>query len=141
MKRFEAAQGNMDAMMVVQGDFNKYYYKKFNIPRYIRGANLPVPSTRALPQSAIVPLAALYDAVWHGGGGRQQPTGGKGGTGGALMVQAFNAPNAVEGQRIFMNSHLYFKDAKVGTPAYKRNQFNLNAIKYYHEQYKPTIRK
>ena len=141
MKRFEAAQGNVDAMMVVQGDFNKYYYKKFNTPRYIRGANLPVPTSRPLPQAAVVPLAALYDAIWHGGGGVKQGTGGKGGTGGALMVQAFNAPNAVAGQRIFMNSHLYFKNAKVGTPSYKRNQFNLNAIKYYHEQYKPTIRK
>ena len=141
MKRFEAAQGNVDAMMVVQGDFNKYYYKKFNAPRYIRGANLPVPTSRPLPQAAVVPLAALYDAIWHGGGGVKQGTGGKGGTGGALMVQAFNAPNAVAGQRIFMNSHLYFKNAKVGTPSYKRNEFNLNAIKYYHEQYKPTIRK
>lgn len=141
MRRFEAAQGNVDAMMVVQGDFNKYYYKKFNIPRYIRNANLPVPTTRALPQSAIVPLAALYDAVWHGGGGKAQPKGGKGGTGGAVMVQAFNAPNTVEGQTIFINSHLYFKNATVGTPSYKRNQFNLNAIKSYHERYKPTIRK
>ena len=141
MKRFEAAQGNVDAMMVVQGDFNKYYYKKFNAPRYIRGANLPVPTSRPLPQAAVVPLAALYDAIWHGGGGVKQGTGGKGGTGGALMVQAFNAPDTVTGQRIFRNSHLYFKDAKVGTPSYKRNEFNLNAIKYYHEQYKPSIRK
>lgn len=141
MKRFEAAQGNVDAMMVVQGDFNKYYYKKFNAPKYIRDAKLPVPTSRPLPQAAVVPLAALYDAIWHGGGGRGQPVGGKGGTGGVLMVQAFNAPDTITGHRIFMNSHLYFKGAKVGTPSYKRNEFNLNAIKYYHEQYKPTIRK
>ncbi|QNO11463.1 putative internal virion protein B [Acinetobacter phage Aristophanes] len=141
MKRFEAAQGNVDAMMVVQGDFNKYYFKKFNAPKYIREANLPVPTSRPLPQAAVVPLAALYDAIWHGGGGVRQGSNGKGGTGGAVMVQAYNAPSTTEGLRIFMNSHLYFKNAVVGTPAYKRNEFNLNAIKYYHELYKPTIRK
>ena len=56
-------------------------------------------------------------------------------------VKAFQAGSVVEGQRVFRNSPMFMKGKAVGTPAYKRNEFFLNAIKYYHEQYKPTIRK
>ena len=57
------------------------------------------------------------------------------------MQEAFNASSTVEGQRIFRKSALYMEGKRIGTPAYRRNQMFLDAIKYYHEQYKPTIRK
>lgn len=116
--------------MKTQGKFMKYHFESSGVSTLLKGAGLPQPTERALPKTAVMPVAAIYDATWFGGKG-----------GGQTIVKAFQAGSVVEGQRVFRNSPMFMKGKAVGTPAYKRNEFFLNAIKYYHEQYKPTIRK
>lgn len=130
INEFKRNQGNMPAMMKTQGKFMKYHFESSGVSTLLKGAGLPQPTERALPKTAVMPVAAIYDATWFGGKG-----------GGQTIVKAFQAGSVVEGQRVFRNSPMYMKGKAVGTPAYKRNEFFLNAIKYYHEQYKPTIRK
>lgn len=130
INEFKRNQGNMPAMMKTQGKFMKYHFESSGVSTLLKGAGLPQPTARALPKTAVMPVAAVYDATWFGGKG-----------GGQTIVKAFQAGSVVEGHRIFRNSPMYMKGKAVGTPAYKRNEFFLNAIKYYHEQYKPTIRK
>lgn len=130
INEFKRNQGNMSAMMKTQGKFMKYHFESSGVSTLLKGAGLPQPTERALPKTAVMPVAAIYDATWFGGKG-----------GGQTIVKAFQAGSVVEGQRVFRNSPMFMKGKAVGTPAYKRNEFFLNAIKYYHEQYKPTIRK
>ena len=130
INEFKRNQGNMPAMMKTQGKFMKYHFESSGVSTLLKGAGLPQPTARALPKTAVMPIAAIYDATWFGGKG-----------GGQTIAKAFQAGSVVEGHRIFRNSPMYMKGKAVGTPAYKRNEFFLNAIKYYHEQYKPTIRK
>lgn len=130
INEFKRNQGNMPAMMKTQGKFMKYHFESSGVSTLLKGAGLPQPTARALPKTAVMPVAAIYDATWFGGKG-----------GGQTIVKAFQAGSVVEGQRVFRNSPMFMKGKAVGTPAYKRNEFFLNAIKYYHEQYKPTIRK
>lgn len=130
INEFKRNQGNMPAMMKTQGKFMKYHFESSGVSTLLKGAGLPQPTERALPKTAVMPVAAIYDATWFGGKG-----------GGQTIVKAFQAGSVVEGQRVFRNSPMFMKGKAVGTPAYKRNEFFLNAIKYYHEQYKPTIRK
>lgn len=130
INEFKRNQGNMPAMMKTQGKFMKYHFESSGVSNLLKGAGLPQPTERALPKTAVMPVAAIYDATWFGGKG-----------GGQTIVKAFQAGSVVEGQRVFRNSPMFMKGKAVGTPAYKRNEFFLNAIKYYHEQYKPTIRK
>lgn len=130
INEFKRNQGNMSAMMKTQGKFMKYHFESSGVSTMLKGAGLPQPTARALPKTAVMPIAAIYDATWFGGKG-----------GGQTIAKAFQAGSVVEGHRIFRNSPMYMKGKAVGTPAYKRNEFFLNAIKYYHEQYKPTIRK
>lgn len=130
INEFKRNQGNMSAMMKTQGKFMKYHFESSGVSNLLKGAGLPQPTERALPKTAVMPVAAIYDATWFGGKG-----------GGQTIVKAFQAGSVVEGQRVFRNSPMFMKGKAVGTPAYKRNEFFLNAIKYYHEQYKPTIRK
>lgn len=130
INEFKRNQGNMSAMMKTQGKFMKYHFESSGVSTILKGVGLPQPTARALPKTAVMPIAAIYDATWFGGKG-----------GGQTIAKAFQAGSVVEGHRIFRNSPMYMKGKAVGTPAYKRNEFFLNAIKYYHEQYKPTIRK
>lgn len=130
INEFKKNQGNMPAMMKTQGKFMKYHFESSGVSTILKGVGLPQPTARALPKTAVMPIAAIYDATWFGGKG-----------GGQTIAKAFQAGSVVEGHRIFRNSPMYMKGKAVGTPAYKRNEFFLNAIKYYHEQYKPTIRK
>lgn len=130
INEFKKNQGNMPAMMKTQGKFMKYHFESSGVSTMLKGVGLPQPTARALPKTAVMPIAAIYDATWFGGKG-----------GGQTIAKAFQAGSVVEGHRIFRNSPMYMKGKAVGTPAYKRNEFFLNAIKYYHEQYKPTIRK
>lgn len=130
INEFKKNQGNMPAMMKTQGKFMKYHFESSGVSTILKGVGLPEPTARALPQRAIMPIAAIYDATWFGGKG-----------GGQTIAKAFQAGSVVEGHSIFRNSPMYMKGKAVGTPAYKRNEFFLNAIKYYHELYKPTIRK
>lgn len=130
INEFKRNQGNMPAMMKTQGKFMKYHFESSGVSTMLKGVGLPQPTERALPKTAVMPIAAIYDATWFGGKG-----------GGQTIARAFQAGSVVEGQRVFRNSPMYMKGKAVGTPAYKRNEFFLNAIKYYHEQYKPTIRK
>lgn len=130
INEFKKNQGNMPAMMKTQGKFMKYHFESSGVSTLLKGVGLPQPTERALPKTAVMPVAAIYDATWFGGKG-----------GGQTIVRAFQAGSVVEGQRVFRNSPMFMKGKAVGTPAYKRNEFFLNAIKYYHEQYKPTIRK
>lgn len=130
INEFKRNQGNMPAMMKTQGKFMKYHFESSDVSTILKGVGLPQPTERALPKTAVMPIAAIYDATWFGGKG-----------GGQTIAKAFQAGSVVEGHRIFRNSPMYMKGKAVGTPAYKRNEFFLNAIKYYHEQYKPTIRK
>lgn len=130
INEFKRNQGNMPAMMKTQGKFMKYHFESSGVSTILKGVGLPQPTARALPKTAVMPIAAIYDATWFGGKG-----------GGQTIARAFQAGSVVEGHRIFRNSPMYMKGKAVGTPAYKRNEFFLNAIKYYHEQYKPTIRK
>ena len=130
INEFKRNQGNMTAMMQTQGKFMKYHFETSGVDKMLQDTGLPKPTSRALPKAAVMPIAAIYDATWFGGKG-----------GGQTIVRALQAGSTVEGQRIFRNSAMFMKDKAVGTPAYKRNEFFLNAIKYYHEQYKPTIRK
>lgn len=130
INEFKRNQGNMPAMMKTQGKFMKYHFESSGVSTILKGVGLPQPTARALPKTAVMPIAAIYDATWFGGKG-----------GGQTIAKAFQAGSVVEGHRIFRNSPMYMKGKAVGTPAYKRNEFFLNAIKYYHEQYKPTIRK
>lgn len=130
INEFKRNQGNMSAMMKTQGKFMKYHFESSGVSTLLKGVGLPQPTERALPKTAVMPIAAIYDATWFGGKG-----------GGQTIAKAFQAGSVVEGHRIFRNSPMYMKGKAVGTPAYKRNEFFLNAIKYYHEQYKPTIRK
>lgn len=130
INEFKRNQGNMPAMMKTQGKFMKYHFESSGVSTLLKGAGLPQPTERALPKTAAMPVAAIYDATWFGGKG-----------GGQTIVKAFQAGSVVEGQRVFRNSPMFMKGKAVGTPAYKRNEFFLNAIKYYHEQYKPTIHK
>lgn len=130
INEFKRNQGNMPAMMKTQGKFMKYHFEASGVSTLLKEAGLPKPTERALPQTAVMPVAAIYDATWFGGKG-----------GGQTIVKAFQAGSLVEGLRVFYNSPMYMKGKAVGTPAYKRNEFFLNAIKYYHGQYKPTIRK
>ena len=130
INEFKRNQGNMPAMMKTQGKFMKYHFESSGVSTILKGVGLPQPTERALPKTAVMPIAAIYDATWFGGKG-----------GGQTIAKAFRAGSVVEGHRIFRNSPMYMKGKAVGTPAYKRNEFFLNAIKYYHEQYKPTIRK
>lgn len=130
INEFKRNQGNMPAMMKTQGKFMKYHFESSGVSTMLKGVGLPQPTSRALPKTAVMPIAAIYDATWFGGKG-----------GGQTIVRAFQAGSVVEGQRVFRNSPMFMKGKAVGTPAYKRNEFFLNAIKYYHEQYKPTIRK
>lgn len=130
MAEFKRNQGNMSAMMKTQGKFMEYHFRTSNVKGLLGKSGLPVPTERPLPRTAVMPVAAMYDAVWLGGRG-----------GGLKMQEAFNASSTVEGQRIFRKSALYMEGKRIGTPAYRRNQMFLDAIKYYHEQYKPTIRK
>lgn len=130
INEFKKNQGNMPAMMKTQGKFMKYHFESSGVSTILKGVGLPQPTARALPKTAVMPIAAIYDATWFGGKG-----------GGQTIARAFQAGSVVEGQRVFRNSPMFMKGKAVGTPAYKRNEFFLNAIKYYHEQYKPTIRK
>lgn len=130
INEFKRNQGNMPAMMKTQGKFMKYHFESSGVDTMLKDTGLPKPTERALPKTAVMPVAAIYDATWFGGKG-----------GGQTIVKAFQAGSVVEGQRVFRNSPMFMKGKAVGTPAYKRNEFFLNAIKYYHEQYKPTIRK
>ena len=130
INEFKRNQGNMPAMMKTQGKFMKYHFESSGVGTMLQATGLPKPTERALPKTAVMPVAAIYDATWFGGKG-----------GGQTIVKAFQAGSVVEGQRVFRNSPMFMKGKAVGTPAYKRNEFFLNAIKYYHEQYKPTIRK
>lgn len=122
---FKRNQGNMAAMMKTQGKFMEYHFRTSNVEGLLQESGLPVPTGRPLPKTAVMPTAAMYDAVWFGGRG-----------GGLMMKEAFNAKSTVDGHRIFMSSPLYMKDKAVGTPAARRNQMFLDAIKYHHEQYK-----
>lgn len=122
---FKRNQGNMAAMMKTQGKFMEYHFRTSGTDSILKSAGLPVPTERPLPKTAVMPTAAIYDAVWFGGKG-----------GGQMLAKAYNAKSVVEGQRIFYNSPLYMKDKAVGTPAHRRNQMFLDAIKYHHEQYK-----
>lgn len=130
INEFKRNQGNMPAMMKTQGKFMKYHFESSGVGTMLQATGLPKPTERALPKTAVMPVAAIYDATWFGGKG-----------GGQTIVKAFQAGSVVEGQRVFRNSPMFMKGKAIGTPAYKRNEFFLNAIKYYHEQYKPTIRK
>jgi len=130
INEFKRNQGNMPAMMKTQGKFMKYHFESSGVDKMLRDTGLPKPTERALPKTSVMPIAAIYDATWFGGKG-----------GGQTIAKAFQAGSVVEGHRIFRNSPMFMKGKAVGTPAYKRNEFFLNAIKYYHEQYKPTIRK
>ena len=122
---FKRNQGNMPAMMKTLGKFQEYHFRTSGTDSILKSAGLPVPTARPLPKAAVMPSAAIYDAVWFGGKG-----------GGQMLAKAYNAKSVVEGQRIFYNSPLYMKGKAVGTPAARRNQMFLDAIKYHHEQYK-----
>lgn len=130
IREYQRNQGNMAAMMKTQGKFMEYHFRTSGVDKMLRATGLPTPTSRALPKAAVMPMAAIYDATWFGGKG-----------GGQTIVRALQAGSVVEGQRIFRNSPMFMQGKAVGTPAYRRNEFFLNAIKYYHEQYKPTIRK
>lgn len=141
--RMRAVQGNLPAMMKVQGEFMDWYYKSQRINNLLTVAGLPIPSTRMYDHRAQAAAVALYDATWLGGNGIKQTgsTGKARGTGGQLILQAYQAPNETEALRIFYNSNLYMKGKAVGTPAYNRNQRFIEGIRQYHRLIKPTLKK
>ena len=141
--RMRAVQGNLPAMLKIQGEFMEWYYGAQRVDSLLQDAGLPKP-TQAMYNPKAKPAAiALYDATWLGGNGVPQ-TGKVGkakGTGGKLILQAFQAPNETEALRIFYNSNLYMKGKAKGTPAANRNQRFIDGIQYYHRFIKPTLKR
>lgn len=138
--RMRAAQGNLPAMLKINGEFMDWYYKSSKVDTLLKAAGLPKP-TQAMYNIKAQPAAvALYDAMWLGGYGIVQ-RGGEKGTGGMLLLQAFKANNEVEGIRIFRNSKMYMEGKAKGTPAANRNQRFIDGIQYYHRFIKPTLKR
>ena len=138
--RMRAAQGNLPAMLKINGEFMDWYYKSSRVDVLLDAAGLPKP-TQAMYNTKAQPAAvALYDAIWLGGHGVVQ-RGGEKGTGGKLILQAFLAQDEVTGMRIFRNSKMYMEGKAKGTPAANRNQRFIDGIQYYHRFIKPTLKR
>lgn len=138
--RMRAAQGNLPAMLKINGEFMDWYYKSNRVDVLLDAAGLPKPTQAMYNVKAQPAAVALYDAIWLGGHGVVQ-RGGAGGTGGMLILQAFLAQDEVTGMRIFRNSKMYMEGKAKGTPAANRNQRFIDGIQYYHRFIKPTLKR
>ena len=138
--RMRAAQGNLPAMLKINGEFMDWYYKSNRVDVLLDAAGLPKPTQAMYNVKAQPAAVALYDAIWLGGHGVVQ-RGDENGTGGKLILQAFLAQDEVTGMRIFRKSKLYMEGKAKGTPAANRNQRFIDGIQYYHRFIKPTLKR
>lgn len=120
LQEAEAAVGNPQRMLDVNGKFMQRYYS--TVGKDLARVGLPVPSPNQYPPALTPSLMLVYDVKWHGGDGSIY--GKKGVNGGRGLVHAMNASTYAEGRRIMQGLPVYDRKNRGS----KRNRFMETAL-------------
>lgn len=120
LEEVQAARGNPQAMMDVQGKFMQKYY--INAHKSLANVGLPQPTNAMYPAQHAPALMLVYDVLWHGGStGRVKLKNGKYRQG---LEDAMNAKSYAEGRKILQGLPTYNRK----TLGSKRNRFMESAL-------------
>ena len=120
LQEAQAAVGNPQKMLDVNGKFMQKYYK--DTGSILQKVGLPVPTPAQYPAALAPALMLVYDVQWHGGGGSIY--GKKGINGDKGLIHAMNASSYAEGRRIMQGLPVYNRK-KLDS---KRNRFMETAL-------------
>lgn len=118
----QAAKGNAQKMIQVQGKFMRKYYA--GLPDAAKAVGVPMPTTGVYPSSMKAPLMLVLDEMWHNGSiyNTKNPS--------RSMHAAMNAKSHAAGEAILKRLNTYNRSAKKDT---KRNRFMRNALKQHYK--------
>lgn len=109
LREAQAAQGNAQAMLDVNGKFMQRYYA--NMGKELSQVGIPTPTANAYPAALTPSLMLMYDVKWHAGTT-------------TALVKAMNAPTYKEGRRRLQSLSTYNRK-NLGS---KRNRFMEAAL-------------
>lgn len=109
LREAQAAQGNAQAMLDLNGKFMQRYYSTMN--KDLQRVGIPAPTANAYPPALTPSLMLMYDVKWHAGNTD-------------ALVKAMNAPTYKEGRRRLQALSTYNKK-NLGS---KRNRFMETAL-------------
>lgn len=120
----QAARGNTQKMLDVQGKFMQKYYKDVNSD--LQSVGLPVPNSGIYSSKHLPSLMLVYDVKWHAGSiyGRKL----KNGKRTLGLVDAMNANSYSQGRKILQGLSTYNRK-NLGS---KRNRFMESALKSHY---------
>lgn len=118
----DAARGNAQKMIQVQGKFMRKYYKE--LPSAVKSVGVPMPSTGVYPSNMKAPLMLVLDEMWHNGSiyNPQNPS--------RSMHAAMTAKSYSDGLAILKRLNTYNRSSKKDT---KRNKFMRNGLQQHYK--------
>lgn len=118
--RFDAAAGNPQEVLRVQGEFLTEYYN--GMGNRLRDVGVPIPTQQAYPKQFKASVMLLADVWWHGGGGAA-----------AQIQKAMNARTYQEGLGILKSMRVYAAggDTAAQREKHQRNVFYRRALEQH----------
>lgn len=110
----QAARGNTQRMLDVQGKFMQRYYADVN--KDLQAVGLPAPTSSIYSNKHLPSLMLVYDVKWHGGNT-------------SALAKAMNAKSYTEGRRLLQGLSTYNRK-NLGS---KRNRFMEAALKSHYD--------